>query len=1418
MALAAVAFALAAAGRPALWPGALVGVGLAVGLGVVGARWLRFTAAPGSPEAAPDARSYEALVGGRPDAAVLCDATGQWIRYANAAALALAGAHDADQIAGQPVASFMRADERAALMAYLEEFVASGRLTGKPRRLHLNRLDGQERTVEAVATQVALEGRPLVKLTLWDVTARERRDAHTAYLASFPELTPIPTLEATPGGQVVYANPAARAAFPDLESGSHPLLRYLTAFRRALLRGAEAVETRVVVQERTFEARVYLVPDSENVRLYAQDVTVHHEALHGLNESREKFSRVFMRSPVPLVVVRVRDGVFVDLNDAFARLVGAQKREDLFGRTVMSMGFWGSDAERRAQMLMFRTLPIEGRLALLRRLDTGERRRVELWADRIVVEGEPCWAGVFLDVEAHMSTEEALQGERDFVQSLLDALGEGVVLADAQDQFALVNPAFERLVGMPSRTLVGTSIIERVEPSDQPRYLAQQALRQRGEASSYEICFLHADGTPRPVLVTGVPIHSGQFAGGVAAVVTDLTSLKAAQAEVERQKAYYEEILDRLPLQLATFDAEGRYRYVNPAALRDDEKRAWILGHTSLEYAAQYQLDPATMAERTRQEHAAIQGKRPVQWVETRHTPRGVQHFERVVTPVLDARDAFQYAIAYGVEVTERLEAERRIGALKDFYESILEHLPLRVMVFNSAGGLAFANAEVVPEEGQRQRLLGKPVVPAMRAAGLSSEAAERLQAHFQRARETGAVETWEEVTEGRNGAPLHLLFAVRPLDDPDASFVGYAIDVTEQRAADARTEEVKQFYERVLENIPVEVAVLDAEARVRYINPASVRDPEIRAWMVGKNSVDYARRRGFDVAPFERREAWLQEVIASRQSASLEEELALPGKPARTIVRTFTPVLRGDGTVDYLIGYSIDLTDRVAAEQQVQALKSFYETVLDTLPIEVAVIGPDSKVRYVNPAGVQDPEARRLLVGRTTLEYAQLRGYETALFERREAWVRSVIASRVPSQYEERFELPGRAIRIMQRTLTPVLDADGEVTYLIGHAVDLTDRVEAEQRVQHLKEFYENILDTLPLEVAAMDAQGRFQYLNPAALQDADARQQMIGRDSVGYAQLRGLDLRPYEQRQAWLMQIVASREQSSLEETIARPDGPPRTVLRVTRPILDDEGLVRFLVGYALDVTERRAYERGLVEAREKAEELARLKSSFLANMSHEIRTPLAGIIGFAEVLEDELEGAQREAASLVRESGMRLLDTLNSVLDLARLEAEATELTLAPGDAVEELHAAARLFGPTAARKNITFEVHLAVPDAPLPANLDSAALHRVLTNLISNALKFTHEGGITLEGAREGGEIVLRVRDTGSGMSAAFLPHVFDEFRQESSGLTRAHQGSGLGLAITKRLVGLMHGTISVESTVGVGTTFTVRLPALGADAA
>ena len=261
-----------------------------------------------------------------------------------------------------------------------------------------------------------------------------------------------------------------------------------------------------------------------------------------------------------------------------------------------------------------------------------------------------------------------------------------------------------------------------------------------------------------------------------------------------------------------------------------------------------------------------------------------------------------------------------------------------------------------------------------------------------------------------------------------------------------------------------------------------------------------------------------------------------------------------------------------------------------------------------------------------------------------------------------------------------------------------------------------------------------------------------------------------------------------------------------RVTRA---EDGHPQRMSGVIMDITARKEAEHELVAAKEEAEEMSRLKSAFLANVSHEIRTPLTSIIGFADVLSDEATGQQEEVAEKVMRSGRRLKATLDSVLDLSMIEAGEFSLNTRTVDVAEEVRRRTELLRPMAERKDLTFTVD--APEEGPEAEVDPNGLDRILTNLVTNAIKFTEEGGVTVRVSSEPSHVVLTVEDTGIGISEDFLPKLFEAFKQESEGLQREHEGTGLGLSITKELVDLMDGEIAVDSQKGEGTTFTVRLP-------
>jgi signal transduction histidine kinase len=228
-------------------------------------------------------------------------------------------------------------------------------------------------------------------------------------------------------------------------------------------------------------------------------------------------------------------------------------------------------------------------------------------------------------------------------------------------------------------------------------------------------------------------------------------------------------------------------------------------------------------------------------------------------------------------------------------------------------------------------------------------------------------------------------------------------------------------------------------------------------------------------------------------------------------------------------------------------------------------------------------------------------------------------------------------------------------------------------------------------------------------------------------------------------------------------------------------------------------------------------RLKSEFLSTMSHELRTPLNSIIGFSEQLlsAENLTEKQHRYAGHIMTSGQRLLALINDILELAKLEAGKMRLHPEPLQPATVCEHAAAMFRPQAEKKNIDLKV-IADANGP-PVRQDAGKLHQILTNLISNAVKFTPEGGrVTVKAAADGNDLVFTISDSGVGISPEEQELIFEKFRQAANPMTREQGGTGLGLSIVRELAKLLRGDVTLHSELGRGSTFTVRVAARLAD--
>ncbi|MHB1686013.1 MAG: PAS domain-containing protein [Ignavibacteriaceae bacterium] len=498
-----------------------------------------------------------------------------------------------------------------------------------------------------------------------------------------------------------------------------------------------------------------------------------------------------------------------------------------------------------------------------------------------------------------------------------------------------------------------------------------------------------------------------------------------------------------------------------------------------------------------------------------------------------------------------------------------------------------------------------------------------------------------------------------------------------------------------------------------------------------------------------------------------------------------------------------IDMTERKKTERELRESEARFRTLTETTASAIFIFRNDNFL-YINPyaekmSGYSKKELLNMkfwdIVHPDFKEMIEQRGKARQL------------GALLPSRYEFKILTKDRKELWLDFT-AGTIEYQGTQA-VIGTAFDITEKKKSEEKIiqseVQFRSVWENSFDALRLT-------------------DEDS---VILEVNEAYCKLSGKQKKDLEGK---TYDVVYSDSEHHLVSEFKR-DFKARTIklnyeneitywdgrkiwAEISNSFIEIEGQPAKLLTIFRNITLRKEAEHELITAKEKAEEMSRLKSNFLANMSHELRTPMIGILGFSEILKEEIGNPeQKEMIESIHSGGARLMQTLNQLLDLSRIESNKLDIILTPVDLSGIVSKHIKSYEGAAIKKNLYLrQINI---KENISAELDERIFIQIFNNLLNNALKFTKVGGITVEVDKEKDNdnvwAVLRVIDTGIGIPGESMEMIFEEFRQASEGLSRNYEGTGLGLTITKRSVELMKGTISVESKEGVGSTFTVRLP-------
>ena len=625
-------------------------------------------------------------------------------------------------------------------------------------------------------------------------------------------------------------------------------------------------------------------------------------------------------------------------------------------------------------------------------------------------------------------------------------------------------------------------------------------------------------------------------------------------------------------------------------------------------------------------------------------------------------------------------------------------------------------------------------------------------------------------------------------------------IDVTTKKNAEQSLSKQRSFYEKILNNIPGDIAAFSNDHKYLFLNPEAVKNPEMRDWLIGKDDEEYCRHTNKPHKIAETRNKMFALVQKTRQSVEWEEKLSAKDGINEHHLRKLYPILDQNGQLEMVLGYSLNISHNKFIEEQAHKSQKRYKEIFNYSQAWICTHTLNGEILTINPAA------------------CKILGYSESEMTGKN--IKSFLHQKMQKDFEEEYLQKIRDIGVTEGILTIfsksgekvhmlyqnyLLSEPGSEPYIIGFAQDITDRLYAEEALKRSEEKYRKIIENMNLGMMEIDADERIIFTNQQFCAMSGYTSEELYSQKATDLFLENTENRIINEK-GWKSQYgIANR----YEYKVKTKSGDSKWWLVSTAPLHNTDGSLRGAISIHLDITKQKKLEKDLREAMQNAERSSQAKEAFLANMSHEIRTPINAIMGMGKLLsKSNLNKQQLFYLSSIRTASENLLVVINDILDISKIEAGKINIEYIPFDLEQLSRHAIAMLSPKAEEKGLEIVCEI---DPNISHSLigDPYRINQVFINMLSNAIKFTENGYIkfcaTLEKAEEKAQqVLITIEDTGVGISEDFLAEIFDKFTQEDETVVRKFGGTGLGMSITKQLMELMDGTIQIESEKNLGT--------------
>ena len=673
---------------------------------------------------------------------------------------------------------------------------------------------------------------------------------------------------------------------------------------------------------------------------------------------------------------------------------------------------------------------------------------------------------------------------------------------------------------------------------------------------------------------------------------------------------------------------------------------------------------------------------------------------------------------------------------------------------------------------------------------------------------------TFENRFESKDGSYKWLRWqAIKPCEEQQVCYI-IIRDITLQKQLEAKLKEGEMRFQQLavqhaeesdlfhtlMENTPDHIYFKNTESRFLRIN-RSLSD-----WFGLRNPAEAVLKTDFDFFTREHaQQAYQDEQTVIKSGEPIEgkhEKETWPDEQDTWVSTTKVPIRDRDGRIKGTCGISRDITEYYRVQQAVRDSEAKWRSLVESAPDIISTMDLDCRLTFVNRLPANLGLSPQDIVGKSVFDFLAEEHHERL----REACVRVTETGEVAT-----YEVQGQMSGYWYASCLGAIKREGQVVGFVMTSTDITDRKQAEIELQRSEERFRRAVLNAPLPIMIHSEDGEVLQISRAWTELTGYTHADIPTVSKWLEQTSSKEV---EAIKAHLAQLYRSTERVAEGEYEVFTKFGEKQIWEFSSSLLGELPDNRHLgISMALNITERIRTQKAMQQAKETAEYASRAKSDFLANMSHELRTPLNAIIGFAEILRDELVGSinaeQKECVNDIHISGQHLLEMINDILDLSKIEAGKMVLHLEEFSIVEAVEEVNAIITALAVKKDLDLTLSYS-QDCEIEA--DRIKFKQIFYNLLSNAVKFTPESGkVTTKLKVTETELRAQVIDTGIGISEADQAKLFAPFTQIDTSKSRRYGGTGLGLALTQRLISLHGGEISVSSQEGKGSNFTLKIP-------